>query len=341
MQFKTLAVLSAAATLAAATGSPGNQCTTGSLQCCNSTGTASDPSISKLLGLLGVVVQDVTALIGVTCTPITVVGAGGSSCNPSAARITRSSFYYSRFSSRRRSESCNTRISPHLSFTDPMRLCFLPRSIHRVPVRLSSDADVEMLEVDGAVLEADWLFHHPCLILQFSVTERPLTQAELSFQGYIPLTGLQRHGRQQINLIIQLTNQQIRASTDVKSSYHAHPHLISTMQFKALAAFSFASILAAATAAPNSTPPPSNQCTTGSLQCCDSTGSATDPAISKLLGLLGIDVSDVTALVGVTCSPITVIGAGGSSCSEQPVCCTDNSFNGVVALGCTPININL
>ncbi|KAF8204671.1 hydrophobin-251 [Pholiota molesta] len=31
----------------------------------------------------------------------------------------------------------------------------------------------------------------------------------------------------------------------------------------------------------------------------------------------------------------------GTSCSAQPVCCTNDSFNGVVALGCTPININL
>ncbi|PPR04694.1 hypothetical protein CVT26_015019 [Gymnopilus dilepis] len=116
------------------------------------------------------------------------------------------------------------------------------------------------------------------------------------------------------------------------------------MQFKALTAFSLAAILAAATAAPNSPPPPpppANQCTTGSLECCSSTGTASDPVISTLLGLLGIDVSDITALVGVTCSPITVIGTGSTSCSEQPVCCTDNSFNGVVALGCTPINLGL
>ncbi|KAF8898036.1 hydrophobin [Gymnopilus junonius] len=83
------------------------------------------------------------------------------------------------------------------------------------------------------------------------------------------------------------------------------------------------------------------QCTTGSLQCCDSTSSSTDPGIASLLSLLGINVQDISALVGVTCSPITVVGAGGTSCSEQPVCCTNNSFKGVVALGCTPININL
>lgn len=79
MQFKVVAALALGATLAAATGSPSNQCNTGSTLCCQSSGQATDPTISKLLGLLGVVVQDVTTLVGVTCSPITVVGAGSTS----------------------------------------------------------------------------------------------------------------------------------------------------------------------------------------------------------------------------------------------------------------------
>ena len=88
MQFMTLALFaltSATTTLAAATGGapgapiPASQCNTGSVQCCDSTGKASDTSIAKILGLLGVVVQDVNAIVGVTCTPITVIGAGGDS----------------------------------------------------------------------------------------------------------------------------------------------------------------------------------------------------------------------------------------------------------------------
>ncbi|TFK32936.1 fungal hydrophobin [Crucibulum laeve] len=86
---------------------------------------------------------------------------------------------------------------------------------------------------------------------------------------------------------------------------------------------------------------PASQCTTGPVQCCNSVEKASSASVSKLLGLLGIVVDDVNALVGVTCSPITVIGAGGNSCSAQSVCCSNNSFNGVVALGCTPVNLNL
>ncbi|KAF8966179.1 fungal hydrophobin-domain-containing protein [Flammula alnicola] len=86
---------------------------------------------------------------------------------------------------------------------------------------------------------------------------------------------------------------------------------------------------------------PSNQCNTGSLQCCNSVQSASSSAVTTLLGLLGVVLSGVTGLVGITCSPITAIGASGTSCSEQPVCCENNSFNGIIAIGCTPININL
>ncbi|KAF5329808.1 hypothetical protein D9619_009338 [Psilocybe cf. subviscida] len=111
------------------------------------------------------------------------------------------------------------------------------------------------------------------------------------------------------------------------------------MQFK-LAALTTLAVVTLAAATPTGTDP-SNQCNTGSLQCCNSVQAANSASIAGLLGLLGIVVSTLTGQVGVTCSPITAIGLGGSSCSAQPVCCTNNTFNGVVALGCTPININL
>jgi hypothetical protein len=54
-------------------------------------------------------------------------------------------------------------------------------------------------------------------------------------------------------------------------------------------------------------------CSTGSIQCCESVQSASSPGVATLLGLLGIVLQDVTAEVGLTCSPITVIGAGGGT----------------------------
>ncbi|KAK0432512.1 fungal hydrophobin-domain-containing protein [Armillaria borealis] len=84
-------------------------------------------------------------------------------------------------------------------------------------------------------------------------------------------------------------------------------------------------------------------CATGSAQCCDSTQSPTDLSapVSTLLGLLGVVAGQLTGNVGVSCSPITVIGLGSTQCSNQVVCCDSNNFNGLVSLGCTPLNVGL
>ncbi|KAG6833259.1 hypothetical protein H0H87_009434 [Tephrocybe sp. NHM501043] len=95
---------------------------------------------------------------------------------------------------------------------------------------------------------------------------------------------------------------------------------------------------AARRAAPSGTPPPT--CSTGPVQCCNSVTTASSPVASLLTGLLGIVVGGDVA-VGLTCSPLSVIGVGGSSCNAQTVCCENNNFNGLIAIGCTPININL
>ncbi|KAI0367425.1 hydrophobin [Pilatotrama ljubarskyi] len=77
----TVAVFTA---LAAATPVPqgGASCNTGAITCCQDVRPASDVGITTLLGLLGVVVEDVTASVGVQCNPINVVGvASGNTCS--------------------------------------------------------------------------------------------------------------------------------------------------------------------------------------------------------------------------------------------------------------------
>ncbi|KAK0505228.1 hydrophobin-251 [Armillaria luteobubalina] len=81
------------------------------------------------------------------------------------------------------------------------------------------------------------------------------------------------------------------------------------------------------------------KCNTGSAQCCKSVQDPKSDVAQNALGLLGIPIGAVTANVGLTCDPITVIGLGTTSCANQPVCCENNNFNGVVALGCTPLNV--
>ncbi|KAI0641822.1 fungal hydrophobin-domain-containing protein [Trametes meyenii] len=69
------------------------------------------------------------------------------------------------------------------------------------------------------------------------------------------------------------------------------------------------------------------KCNTGPIQCCNQIADSHDKSIQGLLrSIVGLDVSSITGMVGVQCSPITVIGAaGGGSCSSKPVCCEDNS----------------
>jgi hypothetical protein len=84
MLFKPTFVITALVALAAATPVrrtnpiPAANCTTGPVQCCNSTEKASDASATKILGLLGIVLQDLNVLVGLTCSPITVIGVGNS-----------------------------------------------------------------------------------------------------------------------------------------------------------------------------------------------------------------------------------------------------------------------
>ncbi|TFK24615.1 hydrophobin-315 [Coprinopsis marcescibilis] len=107
-----------------------------------------------------------------------------------------------------------------------------------------------------------------------------------------------------------------------------------------------ASVFAGALAAPSGTKyqVESEQCNGGQVQCCNSVQQANnlDYYTGALLGLLQIDVKQLTGSVGATCTALNVVGVGASAaCNQQKVCCTGNSFNGVIALGCTPINVAL
>ncbi|KAJ3536093.1 hypothetical protein NM688_g6881 [Phlebia brevispora] len=83
-----------------------------------------------------------------------------------------------------------------------------------------------------------------------------------------------------------------------------------------------------------------SQCNTGSIQCCQQVESASSAAGSLLLGLLGIVLTDLDVLLGLDCSPISIIGVGsGSACSANPVCCENNSLGGLISIGCVPITL--
>ncbi|KAI0713741.1 fungal hydrophobin-domain-containing protein [Earliella scabrosa] len=79
-------------------------------------------------------------------------------------------------------------------------------------------------------------------------------------------------------------------------------------------------------------------CNTGPVQCCNSLESANSAAGAAILSKLGVAVQDVTAKIGLGCSPISAIGVGsGNACASQPVCCQNNNVGGLISIGCAPI----
>ncbi|KIY49461.1 fungal hydrophobin [Fistulina hepatica ATCC 64428] len=84
--------------------------------------------------------------------------------------------------------------------------------------------------------------------------------------------------------------------------------------------------------------PRSGSCNTGTIQCCNQVQSADDLGLSGLMWLLGMGI-DVP--VGLNCDPIPVSGIGSLACTAQTVCCENNSFSGLIAVGCSPINVPL
>ncbi|KAG2123821.1 hydrophobin-315 [Suillus clintonianus] len=88
----------------------------------------------------------------------------------------------------------------------------------------------------------------------------------------------------------------------------------------------------------------SGQCNTGVIQCCNNSTTYESTAAKNAFdqaGLVNVEAV-VNAFVGLTCSGISVVGTSdGCSANQEPLCCEDNSYNGVVSLGCTPINVNV
>ncbi|KAG2123822.1 fungal hydrophobin [Suillus clintonianus] len=86
------------------------------------------------------------------------------------------------------------------------------------------------------------------------------------------------------------------------------------------------------------------QCNTGAISCCNSVTTYDSPEAQKAFNQTGlVDVAAVVnAFVGLSCSGVTVIGtSSGCEANQEPLCCEDNKYNGLVNLGCTPINVNL
>ncbi|KAJ7588126.1 hydrophobin 2 [Mycena floridula] len=109
------------------------------------------------------------------------------------------------------------------------------------------------------------------------------------------------------------------------------------MQFKLSAVLLALATLAAATPAIRTESPPTT-CPTSSAQCCSTVSDSSSPAVITILKGLGIDISSITAAVGLGCSPISVVDIGSGACSSTTVYCEDNSHS-LISLGCIPITL--
>ncbi|KLO13694.1 fungal hydrophobin [Schizopora paradoxa] len=92
-------------------------------------------------------------------------------------------------------------------------------------------------------------------------------------------------------------------------------------------------ILAVATPMPNGEPTAN--------ACCTSTTTAGNSAFASLFKSIGIDVSDVNVPIGLGCSPITVVGVSGTSCTNDPVSCDQIFSPSLVGLNCVPADVSL
>ncbi|THH00155.1 hypothetical protein EW026_g2334 [Hermanssonia centrifuga] len=91
--------------------------------------------------------------------------------------------------------------------------------------------------------------------------------------------------------------------------------------------------------APASSVASARQSNTGALECCQSVQSSSTQQVKLILGLLGIVLQGPSVLVGLTCSPISVVGPGAGQCNASPVFCNDNSHGGLISIGCVPVTL--
>ncbi|KAH7926414.1 fungal hydrophobin [Leucogyrophana mollusca] len=113
-------------------------------------------------------------------------------------------------------------------------------------------------------------------------------------------------------------------------------------RISAVVFFLLFALLAAASPAPEVAVRQTNQCNTGSISCCNSVQDANSSQVTGLLSLLGVVLGPITGQVGLNCSPISAIALSqGATCNQEPVCCTDNQFNGLINAGCSPINLGV
>ncbi|KAJ7265193.1 hypothetical protein C8J57DRAFT_1330968 [Mycena rebaudengoi] len=96
-------------------------------------------------------------------------------------------------------------------------------------------------------------------------------------------------------------------------------------------------LITLAAAIPTGTPPPPiNPPPPSSPQCCSSVVPSTSTAASAVAARLGLDLTGLDVLIGLSCSPITVLG---NNCGSTTVTCDapEQEWGGLIAINCIPV----
>ncbi|KAJ7219007.1 hypothetical protein B0H12DRAFT_1241486 [Mycena haematopus] len=94
-------------------------------------------------------------------------------------------------------------------------------------------------------------------------------------------------------------------------------------------------LITLAAAIPNTTPPVTPPT---SNQCCSSVQSSTSSAVAAVAATLGLDLSGLDVPIGLSCSPITVVG---NNCGGTTVTCDapQAAWGGLIAINCIPVTL--
>ncbi|KAF9528417.1 hypothetical protein CPB83DRAFT_894448 [Crepidotus variabilis] len=88
----------------------------------------------------------------------------------------------------------------------------------------------------------------------------------------------------------------------------------------------WAAVVAMTLAKASVLPRQDSTCSTGQLNCCDQVGDVHALGLTNNSALIGVVLDPITAIVGVDCVPVSVLGAAGGSCSAQTACCSGNTY---------------
>ncbi|TEB26482.1 hypothetical protein FA13DRAFT_1737413 [Coprinellus micaceus] len=88
------------------------------------------------------------------------------------------------------------------------------------------------------------------------------------------------------------------------------------------------------------------QCEEGKPACCSLIAMDNNTLLGPILNAVGGVAEDLLALLGKTglighgCTPINALGlTQNGGCANQPVCCTDKEYKGLIVAACSPIKI--